>query len=312
MQNKTLKRNKFFSINIDVDTIVAEPNSHDFELARPSFFKFIPRFIAILDKYNVKATFFIVGKFAKDKGIAKAIKELANNGHEIGNHTFSHHRSLVDFAYKDIYEEISESDKILSDTIGRKIVGFRSPGYVLSPDILRVLKELNYLYDSSLNTSIFYCALKWVWWRFSRRGSGSLKLQPLSHCFRSSDPFFININDLTKYKKQDSNDNHVCEIPIPTIPVASYPFVGTLVNKHSVLLETLYYLLNHKKYLHLELHDIEFAGFHEVSSIRNVNTTVAARHVDKNIKLYDGFLKIVSEDYKFKTLEGMALSFNEQ
>ena len=42
----------------------------------------------VLDKYNVKGTFFVVGKHANwySKPLIRASKE----GHEIGNHTFSH------------------------------------------------------------------------------------------------------------------------------------------------------------------------------------------------------------------------------
>ena len=42
----------------------------------------------VLDKYNVKGTFFVVGKHAN--WYSEPLKRAAKEGHEIGNHTFSH------------------------------------------------------------------------------------------------------------------------------------------------------------------------------------------------------------------------------
>ena len=41
-----------------------------------------------LKKHNVKATFFIVGNYLKTK--PELIKRMAEEGHIVGNHTYSH------------------------------------------------------------------------------------------------------------------------------------------------------------------------------------------------------------------------------
>ena len=202
--------NKFFSVNMDVDTSILSPGSCSFDLARPAFLKYIPRLLSILDKYNIKATFFIVAKFARDKEIAGVIRQLKKDNHEIANHSLSHYKHLAYHSYKDIYSEISEADKILSDITGEKIHGFRSPGYTLSPNILRVLSELGYLYDSSLNVSILYYLAKFIFAKTSRRMSRFIRLQPFSYCFLPSQPFFIDFTNMRPSKSKAGPDNTIC------------------------------------------------------------------------------------------------------
>ena len=50
-----------------------------------------PQVLDILDKYNVKATFFIVGKYIKDsKESDELLKRTAKEGHAIANHSYTH------------------------------------------------------------------------------------------------------------------------------------------------------------------------------------------------------------------------------
>jgi peptidoglycan/xylan/chitin deacetylase (PgdA/CDA1 family) len=48
-----------------------------------------PRLLAILAKHNIKAAFFVLGEMLRDGGI-EIMKMAANQGHQIGNHSFSH------------------------------------------------------------------------------------------------------------------------------------------------------------------------------------------------------------------------------
>ncbi len=71
----------------------------------------------ILDKYNVKTTFFLVG-FWVDK-YPELVKEMVARGHEIGNHSQSHpHMSQLN------EEKIKEELRIMSDKVER-ITGVR-------------------------------------------------------------------------------------------------------------------------------------------------------------------------------------------
>ena len=50
--------------------------------------KYTNQILDILDKYDAKATFFVLGKFAE--AYPEIIKRQYKEGHEIGNHTYSH------------------------------------------------------------------------------------------------------------------------------------------------------------------------------------------------------------------------------
>lgn len=78
----------------------------------------------ILDNYNVKTTFFLVG-FWIDK-YPNVVKEIDRRGHEIGSHseTHSHMNSL---SSQNIISELESVEKKLENIIGKKPYLFRAP-----------------------------------------------------------------------------------------------------------------------------------------------------------------------------------------
>jgi peptidoglycan-N-acetylglucosamine deacetylase len=80
--------------------------------------------VALLDKYDVKATFFVCGN-AVEKHPAAAAK-LVRAGHELGNHTWSHKR-MVFKAPRFIREEIERTDAVIRAAGHRGPIHFRAP-----------------------------------------------------------------------------------------------------------------------------------------------------------------------------------------
>ena len=70
-----------------------------------------PEILKILDKYGVKATFFVIGINAKN--YPEALSMVINSGHEIGNHTYSH-QVLKNKSKEEIIKEIIETEKEIS------------------------------------------------------------------------------------------------------------------------------------------------------------------------------------------------------
>jgi peptidoglycan/xylan/chitin deacetylase (PgdA/CDA1 family) len=82
------------------------------------------RSMDVLDQYGVKACYFLVGEeAAKHPGI---VTEIAERGHSVGNHTYSH-CSVVGLAKKDLELEIVDNRKRLSDLSGQDVRMFRPP-----------------------------------------------------------------------------------------------------------------------------------------------------------------------------------------
>ncbi len=100
-----------------------------------------------LDAANAKASFFIVGKLAKR--IPALIREIATRGHEIGCHSMNH-KLLYALTEEELTTEIVDSKKMLEDTVGGRIEGFRAPTFSLTAESIPFLKKAGYTYDSSL------------------------------------------------------------------------------------------------------------------------------------------------------------------
>ncbi len=91
-----------------------------------------PRVLDILAEYDVKATFFCLGRqVEKYPAIFDRIKK---EGHAVGNHTYSHLSGWT-AGNKKYFEDISWAD----DIIGSKL--FRPPYGRIRPSQIRVLKK---------------------------------------------------------------------------------------------------------------------------------------------------------------------------
>ncbi|PKH44934.1 glycosyl transferase [Dehalococcoides mccartyi] len=64
--------------------------------------EYTPEILAILDKYGIKATFFVVGKNVET--YPELTREILERGHILGNHSYSHdaNHALSDFGAKDM------------------------------------------------------------------------------------------------------------------------------------------------------------------------------------------------------------------
>lgn len=88
----------------------------------PSYSESSKRILDTLEKYNVKATFFMVGENAKNN--PDNLKRKVELGMEIGNHTYNHKHYGMDVKPKDI----SKSSKAIEKACGVFPTAFRSPG----------------------------------------------------------------------------------------------------------------------------------------------------------------------------------------
>lgn len=92
-----------------------------------------PQVLDVLDKYNIKATFFILGKSLEEGETAENIlKRIASDGHAIGNHTYGHD---YDYLYPgrtinpdNFMSEINKCNerikKVLGDDFDTRVIRF--------------------------------------------------------------------------------------------------------------------------------------------------------------------------------------------
>lgn len=95
----------------------------------------------ILDRYNVKTTFFLVGFWAEKN--PEFVREIIARGHEIGNHSATHpHMSQLSQAQ--IREELRKCSALVESITGTPTTLFRPPYGEYNNDVVRVSREEGY------------------------------------------------------------------------------------------------------------------------------------------------------------------------
>jgi len=93
----------------------------------------------VLAKHNAKATFFLIGKYVRQR--PDIVRAIAAAGHEIGNHTDSHPNLILVSAAR-LRQELSDCSKVLEDALGTKITLFRPPFGGRRPNVLRTARGM--------------------------------------------------------------------------------------------------------------------------------------------------------------------------
>jgi polysaccharide deacetylase family sporulation protein PdaB len=98
----------------------------------------------ILNKYNVKATFFIMGKWVNyPEGNKEKLIKINDMGHEVGNHSYVH-PSFSKIDESRMLEELTKTDTIIYETIGVKPTLFRFPSGDYNDKALKFVLEKGY------------------------------------------------------------------------------------------------------------------------------------------------------------------------
>lgn len=98
-----------------------------------------PRILNILKENNIKATFFLVG--SKIEIYPELVKRIYDEGHTIGNHTYSHSGFYTLWSSNRIYEDIQKTNDIIHNIIGKYPVFFRPPFGVTNPLIRKAVRN---------------------------------------------------------------------------------------------------------------------------------------------------------------------------
>lgn len=100
-----------------------------------------PRVLEVLDKEQVPATFFMVGRHVER--FPEVAMAVAQAGHEIGNHTYSHVK-LHRVGPRRARSEIRRAHQVIADVTGRVARSFRAPHGYRGPFVARALAPFGY------------------------------------------------------------------------------------------------------------------------------------------------------------------------
>lgn len=105
-----------------------------------------PRILDLLDKYNIKSTWFVPGHTADT--YPDVVKEVHQRGHEIGHHGYCH-ESPVKFEREEEDRILEKGADALERATGVRPEGYRSPAWDLSPNSIDLFLKHGFVYDSS-------------------------------------------------------------------------------------------------------------------------------------------------------------------
>lgn len=120
----------------------------------PSFFDGFDRLATLAGKYEFPLSIFIIGKDLEHQDHAARVREWRQMGHEIGNHSWSHHFNIGALPPNEIDSEIERAHNAIAHASGVEPVGFICPAWATSRAVIRKLVGLGYEYDTSTFPSV--------------------------------------------------------------------------------------------------------------------------------------------------------------
>lgn len=187
--------------------------------ALPSYLDVVvPRVLDVLRRHGLRITFFVVGQDAALDKNRSALRQLADAGHEIGNHSFRHEPWLHLYSEAELDQELARAETHIQAATGCRPDAFRGPGYSLSETTLAVLLKRGYRCDAStfptflgpLARAYYFMTAKMSKAERQKRsklfGSARDGLRPLK-------PYFWKLPA-----------GRLLEIPVSTLPLFRVPF----------------------------------------------------------------------------------------
>ena len=185
----------------------------------PSYLdRVVPVALDLLAGRNLKITFFVVGIDAAMPAHREVLQSIVASGHEIGNHSHRHEPWLHRYKADDLKRELETAHEAISAVTGEEPVGFRGPGYSVSPAGIGMLADMGYLYDAStLPTFIGPLARRYYF-----RSAGLTAAQ------RAEREFLFGqaregLRPIKPYRWSGPGGN-LLEIPVTTSPLLRLPF----------------------------------------------------------------------------------------
>ncbi|HLR07974.1 MAG TPA: polysaccharide deacetylase family protein [Bacillota bacterium] len=102
--------------------------------------EYIPHILEVLKEKQVKATFFIEGKWAKEN--AEYVKMIADEDHIIGNHAYDH-PDMARLSSQEITEQIEHTNAIIKSIIDEEPKWFAPPSGSYNNEVVKIADDLD-------------------------------------------------------------------------------------------------------------------------------------------------------------------------
>lgn len=257
------RRVRLCSVSIDLDEIACYSQIHGLETAaerHPVYDIALARIRRFAADCGLPLTLFVIARDLQRPQNVLGLRELVADGHEIGNHSLDHYYDLTRRELPEQKRQIYEASQRLRDALGVLPTGFRAPGYTVSDELLSIVAEAGFSYDSSVFPCPPYFAAKAArMLSMKLRGQRSRAVLDTPRVLRASTvPYRVG----QPYWMAGTG---LLELPIQVAGPLRMPFIGTslaLLGPSAACL--LARALLAKPFVNLELHGIDFLDAREV------------------------------------------------
>jgi hypothetical protein len=217
------------AISSDVDSLHSLYKGHGLRRERYTYDELaigLENFSRFLERYRVNATLFMVGDDFLQPCNEGAIRAAAAAGHEIANHTQTHAQGFRLLPPDQMEREIAGMEDACKRVVGRRPVGFRSPGWNVGDRAIAILKRRGYLYDSSVFPTSLMPLFKALHWlnTTSRTGGDRTTLGQLGYMLAPIVPYHTSAGSLAR-----RGGDGIVELPVTVVPGVRLPFWATFL-----------------------------------------------------------------------------------
>ena len=215
----------------------------------------LPRFLELFSRLSIPFTLFAVGEDLQEPVAQASLQSARTMNAEIGNHSFAHDYALASRSPLAIGSDLARAHQAIAEAIGTAPLGFRAPGYALSPALYQAIAAQGYQYDSSVLPAVpYYLAKAVVMGALAIRGQASgAHLDSPRTLLAPVRPYWPNPS--RPYRR---GPGAVLELPIATAPWTRLPFIGTFALAFpSLVVEAAYRSMNHFEFFNFELHAVD-------------------------------------------------------
>lgn len=211
------------------------------------------RLSELLNAQGAKGTFFVIGSEIPVGG--EALKAVAAQGHELGNHTLDHRYGLTRESPAEMRRQVEAGAAAIAAIAGTRPVGFRAPGYTLSAELLGQVASTGHTYDSSVFPAAPYYLAKAAIMGLRRaqgRPSAALLDRP-GVLLAPREPYRPDVRD--PYAR---GEGPLLELPLAIDPILRLPFFGTLVVSFPwPIVRAVYASVRRLRFLNFHLHGVD-------------------------------------------------------
>jgi len=287
------------TISVDVDTLHSIFKGRNLALGQEydwsEFEEGLVNICKLFDEFDIRSTLFCTGYDFTITKNQKIIKDVYLRGHEIANHGMNHVQGLRFLSRKEKENEIVEFEQICQEIIGERPVGFRAPGWNIDEQVLELLIERGYKYDSSIFPTYLMPVMKIMHY---------FKMATCSYMFCPVRP----------YKTQSISfwpgSGGIWEFPITVAGYLRFPFFATVLFKlgFDSFKKFYYKIKDNKNPVQFMLHLFDFVDFSKrcySQQIINLKGVYVPQSISmpykKKLDLLKRAIDVMIGDYNFKT-----------